>query len=137
MTGVDVHGPARAMYVDVAASGLLSSSSPRAMSRPDASRSPVPRPEGPPGDAGRRPGDERALPPATLYPGTTGLTAPTVVVRRGTSQGSGTIIASVDGETLVLTAAHVVKAEGPVLVELHRYNLGWSDSRRRQAHGRA
>ena len=49
---------------------------------------------------------------------------PTVVVRRGTSQGSGTIIASVDGETLVLTAAHVLKAEGPVWVELHRYNLG-------------
>ena len=49
---------------------------------------------------------------------------PTVVVRRGTSQGSGTIIASVDGETLVLTAAHVVKDEGPVWVELHRYNLG-------------
>ena len=48
----------------------------------------------------------------------------TVVVRRGTSQGSGTIIASIDGETLVLTAAHVVKAEGPVVVELHRYNLG-------------
>ena len=38
----------------------------------------------------------------------------TVVVRRGTSQGSGTIIASVEGETLVLTAAHVVKAEGPI-----------------------
>ena len=49
---------------------------------------------------------------------------PTVVVRRGTSQGSGTIVASVDGETLVLTASHVVKAEGPILVELHRYNLG-------------
>jgi S1-C subfamily serine protease len=48
----------------------------------------------------------------------------TVLVRRGTSQGSGTIIASVDGATLVLTAAHVVKAEGPVLIELHRYNLG-------------
>jgi S1-C subfamily serine protease len=48
---------------------------------------------------------------------------PTVVVRRGTSQGSGTIIASVDGETLVLTASHVVKAEGPIFVELHRYNL--------------
>ncbi len=49
---------------------------------------------------------------------------PTVVVRRGTSQGSGTIIASVEGETLILTAAHVVKAKGPVSVELHRYNLG-------------
>jgi S1-C subfamily serine protease len=48
---------------------------------------------------------------------------PTVIVRRGTSQGSGTIIASVDGLTLVLTAAHVVKDQGPILVELHRYNL--------------
>ncbi len=49
---------------------------------------------------------------------------PTVLVRRGTSQGSGTIIASVDGETLVLTAAHVVNDRGPTVVELHRYNLG-------------
>ncbi len=49
---------------------------------------------------------------------------PTVVVRRGTSQGSGTIVASVDDDTLVLTASHVVRAEGPILVELHRYNLG-------------
>ena len=40
---------------------------------------------------------------------------PTVVVRRGTSQGSGTIIASIDGETLVFTASHVVKDEGPDL----------------------
>ena len=36
----------------------------------------------------------------------------TVVVRRGTSQGSGTIIASVPGETLVLTASHVIKEIG-------------------------
>jgi S1-C subfamily serine protease len=49
---------------------------------------------------------------------------PTVVVRRGTMQGSGTIIASIDGETLVLTAAHVLKGQGPINVELHRYNLG-------------
>ena len=49
---------------------------------------------------------------------------PTVMVRRGTLQGSGTIIASVEGETLVLTAAHVLNAEGPVRIELHRYNLG-------------
>jgi S1-C subfamily serine protease len=49
---------------------------------------------------------------------------PTVIVRRGTSQGSGTIIASVDGMTLVLTASHVVKTEGQVFVELHRYNVG-------------
>ncbi len=49
---------------------------------------------------------------------------PTVLVRRGTSQGSGTIIASLDGETLVLTAAHVLRGHGPISVELHRYNLG-------------
>jgi S1-C subfamily serine protease len=49
---------------------------------------------------------------------------PTVMVRRGNLQGSGTIIASVEGETLVLTAAHVLNAEGPVRIELHRYNLG-------------
>jgi S1-C subfamily serine protease len=49
---------------------------------------------------------------------------PTVVVRRGTSQGSGTIIAAADGEALVLTAAHVVRSHEPILVELHRYNFG-------------
>ncbi len=46
------------------------------------------------------------------------------MVRRGTSQGSGTIIASVDGEALVLTAAHVVSTTGPIVVDLQRYNLG-------------
>lgn len=49
---------------------------------------------------------------------------PTVVVRRGTSQGSGTIIASDAEQSLVLTAAHVVRDEGPLAVELHRYNIG-------------
>jgi len=49
---------------------------------------------------------------------------PTVLIRRGTAQGSGTIIASVVGETLVLTAAHVMHDRGPIVVELHRYNLG-------------
>lgn len=51
---------------------------------------------------------------------------PTVVVRQANGQGSGTIIASVPGETLVLTAAHVVgDAEGgPPSVDVHRYNLG-------------
>ena len=48
-----------------------------------------------------------------------------MVVRKGNAQGSGTIIASLDGETLVLTAAHVVFEEGEsTKVELHRYNLG-------------
>ena len=49
---------------------------------------------------------------------------PTVIVRRGTAQGSGTIIASVDGDCLVLTAAHVVKSQGPIWVEMHRFNIG-------------
>jgi S1-C subfamily serine protease len=49
---------------------------------------------------------------------------PTVVVRRETSQGSGTIVASLEGETLVVTAAHVIRGHGPISVELHRYNLG-------------
>jgi len=46
------------------------------------------------------------------------------MVRRGSSQGTGTVIASVDGETLVLTAAHVVRGGGPLTIELHPYNLG-------------
>ena len=51
---------------------------------------------------------------------------PTVIVRKGTGQGSGTVIASVPGTTLVLTAAHVALADpaGELRVELHRYNLG-------------
>lgn len=49
---------------------------------------------------------------------------PTVIVRKGSGQGSGTIIGSVDGETLVLTAAHVVRGSGALAIELHRYNLG-------------
>ena len=49
---------------------------------------------------------------------------PTVLVRRGSSQGTGTIIASLDRETLVLTAGHVIRGRGPILVQLHRYNLG-------------
>lgn len=49
---------------------------------------------------------------------------PTVKIRRGNSAGSGTIIASAPGESLILTAAHVVNGEGDLLVELHRYNLG-------------
>ena len=49
---------------------------------------------------------------------------PTVIVRKKASQGSGTVIASVEGETLILTAAHVVEGTGPLWVELHRYNFG-------------
>jgi S1-C subfamily serine protease len=59
-----------------------------------------------------------------VLPGDNLTFRPTVVVRQGTSQGSGTIIASIAGDTLVLTAAHVVKTAGPIFVELHRYNIG-------------
>src|SRR5512144_797860 len=57
-------------------------------------------------------------------PADDGTFRPTVLIRRGTMQGSGTVIASVEGETLVLTAAHVVRGPGELRVELHRYNLG-------------
>ncbi len=87
---------------------LVSQEPDRAATRPTPTRKPAPM------NTFRR----------TPVPWDDGTYRATVVVRRGTSQGSGTIIASVDGETLVLTAAHVVKAEGPVVVELHRYNLG-------------
>jgi S1-C subfamily serine protease len=72
----------------------------------------------------------RALPNAKKRPHDEVLEAdnltfrPTVLVRRGTSQGSGTIIASIDAETLVLTASHVVRGTGQIQVELHRFNLG-------------
>ncbi len=59
-----------------------------------------------------------------VLPGDDRTFRPTVVIRRGTSQGSGTIIASIEGQTLVLTAAHVLKATGPISVQMHRYNVG-------------
>lgn len=49
---------------------------------------------------------------------------PTVMVHRGKGLGSGTIIASVEGETLVLTASHVLDEKGPVTIELFRFNVG-------------
>ncbi len=54
---------------------------------------------------------------------------PTVVIRRGTSQGTGTIIATAADSSLVLTAAHVVQDSGPLVVELHRYNVGLEKSK--------
>src|SRR4051812_15992052 len=53
-----------------------------------------------------------------------GTFRPTVLVRKGRAQGSGTVIASDRAGSLVLTAAHVVEDPGPLRVELHRYNLG-------------
>ncbi|MFO0910802.1 MAG: serine protease, partial [Isosphaeraceae bacterium] len=50
---------------------------------------------------------------------------PTVVIRHPTGQGSGTVIASIPGEALVLTAAHVTEGGGAgIVVDFHRYNLG-------------
>ena len=51
---------------------------------------------------------------------------PTVIIRKGNSQGSGTVIVSKPGESLILTASHVARAKekGPILVEVHRYNMG-------------
>ncbi len=54
---------------------------------------------------------------------------PTVIVTRGKHQGSGTVIASVPGETLVLTAAHVMESSEPAFVEVHRYNLALENKR--------
>ncbi|MGE3821446.1 MAG: serine protease [Isosphaeraceae bacterium] len=55
---------------------------------------------------------------------------PTVLVRQGDAAGTGTVIASIPGETLVLTASHVATAEGGTpIVEVHRYNLGLERSR--------
>ncbi len=66
----------------------------------------------------------RSSPAGTVVPSDDWTFRPTVLVRRGSAQGSGTIIASVDGQTLVLTAAHVIEDPGPIAVELRRYNLG-------------
>ena len=58
-------------------------------------------------------------------PGDDATYRPTVVVRKGPALGTGVIIASVEGESLILTAAHVVEDPGPLHVELFRYNFGW------------
>lgn len=59
--------------------------------------------------------DRRTL--ETLY-------RPTVTILKGNGRGTGTIVASYPGETLILTAAHVVETEGDLSVELQPYNLG-------------
>jgi S1-C subfamily serine protease len=98
-----------------------------AVARADGAQDPVPRPSvdrrARTATVARKPVPPSASKRAAL-PADDSTYRPTVIVRRGTSQGSGTIIASVDGATLVSTAAHVVKSEGQVFVELHRYNVG-------------
>lgn len=46
----------------------------------------------------------------------------TVQIRNVNERGSGTVIASVDGETLILTASHVVHGATRLKVEIHRHN---------------
>ncbi|HMB07844.1 MAG TPA: serine protease [Isosphaeraceae bacterium] len=101
--GRGVPGPrrgSRAVWVAVAAAGAVVAG---------AGAGP-PRREGPP-DSQAIPADDQTF-------------RPTVLIRKGPAQGSGTVIASVGNETLILTAAHVVRGPGPLRVELHRYNLG-------------
>lgn len=50
----------------------------------------------------------------------------TVQLRNGNGRGSGTVVASVAGETLVLTATHVVRGATGLKVEIHRHNLGFA-----------
>ncbi len=53
---------------------------------------------------------------------------PTVMIRKGNGRGTGTIIASIPRDTLILTAAHVVQPDGDLQVEIHRLNLGHGTS---------
>jgi len=75
-------------------------------------------------------GSARAGEPLDVpLPGDDATYRPTVVVRKGSALGTGTIIASVEGETLILTASHVVEESGPLHVELFRYNFGLEHAR--------
>ena len=52
------------------------------------------------------------------------VVSPTVQLRHGNKTGSGTVVRSVADETLILTAAHVVRDSGDGLkVEIHRHNM--------------
>jgi S1-C subfamily serine protease len=60
---------------------------------------------------------------------------PTINLRQAGRQGSGTVIASYPGETIILTAAHCVAGAEPIDVELHAYNLA-RETRDPQAPGK-
>lgn len=51
------------------------------------------------------------------------VVSPTVQFRHGGKTGSGTIVHSAPDNTLILTAAHVVKDANDLKVEIHRHNL--------------
>lgn len=61
------------------------------------------------------------------------LYRPTLVLRNGSSRGTGTVVASEPDETLILTAAHVVAGAGALQVELRPYNLGIEGDERQLA----
>jgi len=67
---------------------------------------------------------ETAVLPAEPARGTEIVQA-TVQIRNANLRGSGTMIASVPGETWILTAAHVVRGATVVQVELHRFNFNF------------
>ncbi|WP_435009699.1 S1 family peptidase [Tundrisphaera lichenicola] len=62
-------------------------------------------------------------------PGDDDTFRPTVMVHKGKALGTGTVIASLEGVTLVLTASHVVEDPGPLTVDLNRFNLGLEKTR--------
>lgn len=53
----------------------------------------------------------------------TDVVSPTVQLRNGNKTGSGTVVRSVPDDTLILTAAHVVRDADELKVEIHRHNL--------------
>lgn len=73
------------------------------------------------GPAAADPPAPQPAPAATRGPD---VVRPTVQLRNGEKRGSGTVIVSVPGTTLILTAAHVLKGGTEATVELHRHNLG-------------
>ncbi len=54
---------------------------------------------------------------------------PSVIVRQGKALGTGVIIASVEGESLILTASHVVEDSPSAEIVIHRFNLGLERTR--------
>jgi S1-C subfamily serine protease len=52
------------------------------------------------------------------------VVGPTVQIRNGLLRGSGTVIVSAPDDTLILTAAHVIKDGSDLKIELHRHNFG-------------
>jgi S1-C subfamily serine protease len=67
--------------------------------------------------------------PGSPKPGDDGTFRPTVMVHKGKAVGTGTVISSLEGETLVLTACHVIDEPGPLTVDLNRFNLGLERTR--------